>query len=77
MMNQLIRILSTFFYIGDIPVAPGTMASVAGALISISLLHNPFLYLVVLGVILVVGFFTSGKMEQISKEHDPSCVVID
>ena len=76
-MNKLVRIIATFFYIGDIPVAPGTVASAAGALISIALLYNPAAYLAVLAAVLFLGFFVSGKMEIIAKEHDPSCIVID
>jgi len=76
-MNRAIRLITTFFYIGEIPVAPGTVASAAGALISISLLHDPVLYLITLALVLVLGFATSGKMEKICKAHDPSCVVID
>jgi phosphatidylglycerophosphatase A len=76
-MNKLVRIIATFFYIGDIPVAPGTVASAAGALISIAFIHDPVAYLGVLIVILFLGFFASGKMEKIAQEHDPSCVVID
>lgn len=76
-MNALIRIISTFFYIGEIPVAPGTMASAAGALISIAVCGNLFLYLAILAVVLAAGFLTCGKMEKILDDEDPSCVVID
>jgi len=76
-MNKIIRLITTFFYIGEIPIAPGTMASAAGALISIALLHNPILYLLVLVFVLLIGFLTCGRMEAIVKEHDPSNVVID
>lgn len=76
-MSTLIRIIATFFYIGNIPVAPGTVASAAGALLSIALIDKPVIYLVVLACVFFAGFLTSGRMEEIAKEHDPSCVVID
>jgi phosphatidylglycerophosphatase A len=31
----------------------------------------------ILAVVLVVGFYASGKTEEALGEHDPSCVVID
>lgn len=76
-MNKIIKLIATFFYMGEVSVAPGTLASVAGALISIIVFENIILYLVILAFVLTVGFYASGKMEQLAGEHDPSCVVID
>lgn len=76
-MKNLIRIIATFFYIGEIPVAPGTMASAAGALIGIAVCGNLVAYLAILAVVLAAGFLTSGRMEKILDDEDPSCVVID
>ena len=73
----LVRIAATFFYIGYVPVGPGTAASAAGALLSIALSDQPFAYLVTLAVILLIGLHASGQMEEMEKEHDPGCVVID
>ncbi|MCX5680723.1 MAG: phosphatidylglycerophosphatase A, partial [Candidatus Omnitrophica bacterium] len=76
-MNKFIKIIATFFYVGEMPIAPGTLASLAGALLSIAVFQNIVLYLVILAIVLAAGFYASGKMEKIIGEHDPSCVVID
>lgn len=76
-MNKIIKLIATFFYIGEVSVAPGTLASFAGALMSIIVFQNIILYLVILVFVLAVGFYASGKMEKLAGEHDPSCVVID
>ena len=61
MYKNSIKIIATFFYIGNVPVAPGTLASIAGALISIAVFQNIILYLVILALVLAAGFYASGK----------------
>jgi len=77
MSEKFVRIMATFFYIGNFPVAPGSMASLAGALIAISLHQNVFLYILVTIAATLIGFVVSGPMEELANEKDPSCVVID
>ena len=77
-MDKLIVALATGLYSGKIPFAPGTWGS-AFALIpwyfcrGLSLVN----YLIVLAVIFVVGFLTSGSAEKIFDRPDPGCIVID
>jgi phosphatidylglycerophosphatase A len=77
-MDKLIVALATGLYSGKIPFAPGTWGS-AFALIpwyfcrGLSLVN----YLIVLAVIFVVGFLTSGSAEKIIDRPDPGCIVID
>ncbi len=77
-MDRLIVALATGLYSGKIPFAPGTWGS-AFALIpwyfcrGLSLVN----YLIVLAVIFVVGFLTSGSAEKIFDRPDPGCIVID
>ena len=77
MTDKMVKLLSTWFYIGNLPVAPGTMASIVGAVMSIILSKVPLLYVFVLLVVTVLGFMVSGRMESILKQKDPGCVVID
>ncbi|MGE0269143.1 MAG: phosphatidylglycerophosphatase A [Candidatus Omnitrophota bacterium] len=77
MTSSFIRLISTFFYIGNVPLAPGTLASLAGALLCIILSKSILFYLVVLAGVTVIGLLVSGPMEDILGRKDPSCVVID
>lgn len=77
MRDKSVKLLSTFFYIGNFPFAPGTLASAAGLLICIALHKSVFLYLFFMSAITVIGFMVSGRMEEILKKKDPGCVVID
>jgi phosphatidylglycerophosphatase A len=77
MSDKLIKMLSTWFYIGNIPGAPGTAASAAGALMCVILSANMFLYICVLVVVTVLGCKVCGRMEEILGRKDPGCVVID
>jgi phosphatidylglycerophosphatase A len=76
--TRIANALSTFFYIGYFPVAPGSMASVAGACIAFWMapLHV-LLYAAVTVGITVIGLWSSGITEKSVGKKDPSCVVID
>ncbi len=77
MSDKLTKLCATFFYVGYIPVAPGSMASIAGALLSLIFSSNIFCYVAVFGLITIIGFLVSTRMEEIARKKDPSCVVID
>ena len=77
MLDKLTKLISTFFYVGDFPVAPGTMASFVGALLAIILAPNSAIYIIVTAIVCALGFLVSGKMERILGKKDPGCVVID
>jgi len=77
MSDRFIKMFATWFYIGDIPGAPGTIASAAGALIAIILSPGLYLYILFFFVVIVVGFYVCGRMEKILDRSDPSCIVID
>jgi len=70
--------IATGLYSGYLPKAPGTWGSVVG-LILYYFLRAVVLptYLIILGVLLVVGFFAAGSAEKILDRKDPGCVVID
>jgi phosphatidylglycerophosphatase A len=77
MRDKCVKLLATFFYIGYIPVAPGSMASAAGLLLFILFYQSLTAYVVLTAVIVISGFLVSGSMEKISGKTDPSCIVID
>lgn len=77
MSDKVVKMLATFFYIGDFPLGPGTVASLAGALLAVMFQPNKFLYFFLFGVVTIVGFTVSGRMEEISGKKDPGFIVID
>lgn len=77
MSDKMVQMFATWFYVGRSPFAPGSMASIVGALMAIILMNNLFLFCVVLVAVSVLGFLVSGPMEEILGKKDPGCVVID
>ncbi len=74
---MLTRLLSTFFYIGYIPIVPGSVASAVATGMCLLLYENTFAYIVIFIMVTVIGFIVSGEMEQLEGKKDPNCVVID
>lgn len=77
MRDRLFRLLATFFYMGNFPVAPGSLASLAGTLLAATLYGRPVIYILVFLVITFTGFAVSGRVEKSLGRKDPSCIVID
>jgi len=75
--DMLVKMVSTFFYVGYFPMAPGTIASIFGFVLGVMLNQNIFLYIVLTVVITAIGFYVSDKMEKAEGKKDPSCIVID
>lgn len=80
------RLLASFFYLGYLPVAPGTMGAVGGMLLylAIHIFDPEFLltpvkggYVVFMGVFFIVGVVVSHRGEKIWGEPDSPCIVID
>ena len=75
--DRLTRMLATWFYVGDFPLGPGTLASFVALLMYIILHQFTAIYVGLFVIITVVGFIVSGPMERITGRKDPGCVVID
>jgi len=77
MSDKIVKMLSTWFYVGNFPVAPGTAASAIGAIMAMICLPNIFFYILVTLIVTILGFKVSGRMEEILDQKDPGCIVID
>ena len=77
MPDKIIKFITTFGFIGYLPLAPGSMASIVGGLMALYLIKSFVLYFTVLIVVTVLGFIASDRMEALTKEKDPGCIVID
>jgi len=74
----LINTLSSFFYIGYIPGAPGTWASLLAVMIWLLLpVQSIVVQILIVSLAFLVGIYVSGLSEVNSGIVDPSFVVID
>ncbi len=76
-MEKIIKLLTSFFYIGYLPLIPGTYASIAGLLIYLLVRSNIYFFWGATLLITAIGFLTAGRAEVIFREKDPSKIVID
>lgn len=72
--KAIIKIISTFFYIGYLPFIPGTFGSMAGVFLYYLLKKDPILLSCIL---IILGFLVSGPAERILNKKDARCIVID
>ena len=77
MIDRLCKMIASVFYIGYLPVAPGTLGSLAAVLLYYFICRNTIMMSAVILVIIILGFVTSGRMEKIFGEKDPGEIVID
>lgn len=77
MRKKLVKVIATFFYIGYLPLMPGTWGSLGGALIYFLVRHNTYLFLSVLAALFCAGFYVGGRAEDIFGQKDDKRIVID
>jgi phosphatidylglycerophosphatase A len=77
MLDSVCKILSTFFCVGNLPVAPGSIATFVGIFISFALAGQTGLYVFVMIAVTIVGFIVSGRAERAMGKKDPGSIVID
>ena len=80
-MSALARLLGTFFFLGNVPKAPGTAGSL-GALAAAWVLHEYLgisgAYISFLGLLLMApAIWAAGRMAKDTASKDPQVVVID
>jgi len=77
MPKFIVKIVSTFFYIGYLPFIPGTFGSLAGIVLFYLVKDNPVSYAFWTIVIMIAGFLVCDRAEKIMQKKDPPYVVID
>ncbi len=77
MTAQIKKLITTFFYLGYLPLIPGTFGSIAGLFIYIFLRGNSYLLIPVSCLIIISGFLLAGKTAEVFKRRDPPQIVID
>jgi len=73
-MNNLI---TTFFYLGRLPIAPGTWGSMGALLVWYLIPVNYLLRILILIVTCIIGYIACEAVLKESDEPDPSYIVID
>jgi phosphatidylglycerophosphatase A len=69
--------LSTCFFVGYLPLMPGTFGSLAGLTLFYFVKNSWGANLSLALGVTVLGFLISGRAEKIFGRKDPSCIVID
>ncbi len=77
MPDRLSKLIATFFYVGELPVAPGSIASIVGLFLAVGLSSWPIVYFLAGIAVTALGFLACQNIERILNEKDPSRVVVD
>ena len=81
MKNRLSLMFASSLYIGFIPGAPGTYASLATSLVFFAIAHFggvlPSLHLSAVCLISLAGVLASARISRATGQEDPSFIVID
>lgn len=77
-VDFLVKAVSTVFFIGYLPLVPGTFGSIFGVGVFFLLKGVAALtyFLFIIGMI-ALGLITSGRTERLLNKKDPGCIVID
>lgn len=76
-MERLVKVITTFFYLGYSPVAPGTAGSLGGLLVYLFVKDNPVLYAISAALIFAFGMAFSTEAENLFGRKDHPRIVID
>lgn len=69
--------IATLWFIGYMPVAPGTFGTIAAFLVYVALQPPPALHLLLVLVIVPLGIVAAHRTEKMLREKDSSHIVID
>jgi len=76
-MSKFHKLIASVFYIGYIPVAPGSMGSLAALGLYFFIKKSPMAMAIAIGVCLVLGLLTAGRAERLFGGKDASEIIID
>lgn len=77
MKDRLYTMIASVFYIGYLPVAPGTLGSLAALALYYFICNNTIIMSAVILIVITLGFMTAGKVEKLFGEKDPGEIIID
>jgi phosphatidylglycerophosphatase A len=77
-VDFLVLATSSVFFIGYLPLVPGTFGSIAGVVLFYLLRGSTFItyFLFIFGII-TLGLITCGRTAKLLNKKDPGCIVID
>lgn len=78
-MNNFAKIIASMFYVGKLPIAPGTWGSLAAFVIWLLIIPHISSYTLIVLILVLFGFgvIISSHLENTIDEKDPSIIVID
>ena len=71
------RFVASFFYLGKLPLAPGSWGSLGALLLWLFLPVTFLVHLSVILILFIVGVYSSNKVVKGMDDQDPSEIVID
>lgn len=69
--------IASGFYIGYLPVAPGTLGSLAALVLYYFICHNAVIMGAVILIVIILGFMTAVRVEEMFGEKDPGEIILD
>ena len=76
-MNNIIYLILSFFYIGKIKIAPGTIASIVLASLWYFIPNIILLQSITIIILITAGLITCWKYSLQNKQKDPAFIVVD
>ena len=79
MIRTFAEWIGTVFYLGKLPLAPGTWTSLVATITWYFIFKDLNIYILptVTSLLFILGVVSSNKIIRYRKEHDPSVIVID
>jgi len=76
-IDNISKLIATFFGVGYLPLIPGTFGSVVGVIVYYFLQMHEYIFYSVLFLLIMVGFWACGRAEIVFGKKDPQSIVID